>query len=119
MYKTILKPLLFVLSPENAHLLTVILLKISIRLQGVKWLMKKCYSVENSKLNVRLWGLDFQNPVGLAAGFDKDGKYYNVMEHLGFGFVEIGTVTPLPQPGNEKPRPVSYTHLTLPTSDLG
>jgi dihydroorotate dehydrogenase len=104
MYKTILKPLLFVLSPENAHLLTVILLKISIRLQGVKWLMKKCYSVENSKLNVRLWGLDFQNPVGLAAGFDKDGKYYNVMEHLGFGFVEIGTVTPLPQPGNEKPR---------------
>ncbi|MGB4838797.1 MAG: quinone-dependent dihydroorotate dehydrogenase [Saprospiraceae bacterium] len=104
MYKTILKPLLFVLSPENAHLLTVILLKISIRLPGVKWLMKKCYSVENSKLNVRLWGLDFQNPVGLAAGFDKDGKYYNVMEHLGFGFVEIGTVTPLPQPGNEKPR---------------
>ena len=104
MYKAILKPLLFVLSPENAHLLTVILLKISIRLPGVKWLMKKCYSVENSKLNVRLWGLDFQNPVGLAAGFDKDGKYYNVMEHLGFGFVEIGTVTPLPQPGNEKPR---------------
>lgn len=64
----------------------------------------KLFVVKNSKLEKTLWGLKFKNPVGLAAGFDKNAEYYHQLEHLGFGFIELGTVTPLPQEGNAKPR---------------
>ena len=67
-------------------------------------MMRKYYGYKNPLLKRKIWGLDFQNPVGLAAGFDKDGRYYNEMSHLGFGFIEIGTVTPKPQEGNPQPR---------------
>jgi len=104
MYKYILKPLLFLLDPERAHLVTVSLLRIIFCVPGVKWILHTIYTIENPLLHTNLWGLDFPNPVGLAAGFDKDGKYYEQLSSLGFGFIEIGTVTPLPQRGNDKPR---------------
>ena len=62
------------------------------------------FSLLNPGFEKRIWGISFRNPVGLGAGFDKNGHYLTVLDCLGFGFVEIGTVTPLPQPGNEKPR---------------
>lgn len=104
MYKNIIKPILFLLNPEKAHLVTVSLLKAVCLIPGVGWLIKKMYVIDHDKLKINLWDLTFQNPVGLAAGFDKDGKYIEEMSCLGFGFIELGTVTPKAQSGNEKPR---------------
>ncbi len=104
MYKYIIKPLLFLFTPEFAHVLTIKSLSFILAIPGLKSIFKLLYSSNNKKLSVNLWGLEFPNPVGLAAGFDKDGKYFQEMAHLGFGFIEIGTVTPLPQTGNDKPR---------------
>lgn len=104
MYKLLLKPLLFLLEPETAHQLTIKILKVVLGIPGLSNLLRKYYTIDDPKLKVNLWGLEFPNPVGLAAGFDKDGKYYDAMSNLGFGFIEIGTVTPQPQPGNEPPR---------------
>lgn len=92
------------MAPERAHHTTVSLLRRTLTLPGAKAYFRKKYRVENPKLVRELFGLRFANPVGLAAGFDKDGKYYHQMAHLGFGFIEIGTVTPLPQAGNPQPR---------------
>ncbi len=103
MYK-ILKPLLFLIQPETAHKLTLSLFKIALFLPGGKWIAKKMYNTQDERLKRNLFGLEFKNPVGLAAGFDKDAKYINLMSHLGFGFIEIGTVTPKPQVGNPQPR---------------
>ena len=104
MYKTLLKPLLFQISPERAHHLTTTLFKTVLAIPILGWLIAKSYKLEDNKLGKTVMGLHFKNPVGLAAGFDKDGKYYKVMSKLGFGFIEIGTVTPLAQDGNEQPR---------------
>jgi dihydroorotate dehydrogenase len=104
MYQSILKPLLFLLDPEKAHHLTVRLLTLVLRVPGGSFLFRKMYEVRDRRLERKLWGLTFPNPVGLAAGFDKDGRYFESMSSLGFGFIEIGTVTPLAQPGNETPR---------------
>lgn len=104
MYKLLLKPIMFLLDPEKAHHLTVALLSMVLSIPGGKWLFKKLYHVEHPSLHRNIFGLDFPNPVGLAAGFDKDGKYYEEMSNLGFGFIEIGTVTPKSQDGNDKPR---------------
>ncbi|MGE5504237.1 MAG: quinone-dependent dihydroorotate dehydrogenase [Actinomycetota bacterium] len=89
-------PLVRLLDPETAHGLTVRLLKTG--------LVPGQARVDHPALAVRLWGLDFPNPVGLAAGFDKNAEVPDAMLGLGFGFVEIGSVTPRPQPGNPKPR---------------
>lgn len=104
MYKFLLKPLLFSLPPEKAHHFTVSLLKVILAIPLLSNLFKATYSVKNEKLKRQLFGLEFQNPVGLAAGFDKDGKYFSAMAGLGFGFIEVGTVTPKPQIGNPQPR---------------
>ncbi len=104
MYKTLLKPFLFRLDPEKAHLFTVKLFKIVLSLPLSKVILKKLYTYPSQNLEREVFGLKFSNPVGLAAGFDKDGKYFREMSHLGFGFIEIGTVTPLPQEGNPTPR---------------
>jgi len=104
MYKLLLKPLLFLLSPEKAHYFTVGLLKFTLAIPGISWMFKKIYSVNHPSLERSFLGLKFKNPVGLAAGFDKDGKFFEPISALGFGFVEIGTVTPKPQDGNPKPR---------------
>ncbi|MCB0564893.1 MAG: quinone-dependent dihydroorotate dehydrogenase [Phaeodactylibacter sp.] len=99
-----LKPLLFRLGPERAHSLTVKALQTALSVPGGSTLFQQWCTLRDDRLHRRLFGLDFPNPVGLAAGFDKDGRYYRSMQHLGFGFIEIGTVTPLPQPGNPSPR---------------
>lgn len=103
-YKKLLKPFFFLLSPESAHGLTIFLLKLTLSIPLVSTLFKKRYSFKSSNLERELMGLKFPNPVGLAAGFDKDGKYFKAMSSLGFGFIEVGTVTPQPQAGNPKPR---------------
>jgi dihydroorotate dehydrogenase len=103
MYKFI-KPLLFLLSPENAHQYTMQIFRLALRLPFSKKIFQYLYCVENQGLEVKILGLNFPNPIGLAAGFDKNGKYFYAMKYLGFGFVEIGTITPKPQDGNPKPR---------------
>jgi len=94
--------ILFLFSPEKAHKISVTLIKLILRIPLLRLLLAK--EVVHEKLAVNLFGLTFKNPVGLAAGFDKDAQFFNEMGALGFGFVEIGTVTPLPQEGNPKPR---------------
>ncbi|MGB3799093.1 MAG: quinone-dependent dihydroorotate dehydrogenase, partial [Lewinella sp.] len=103
MYR-ILKPLLFRLAPERAHQLTVQGLAATLSLPGVSEAFRKQYAYSHESLQRTVFGLPFSNPVGLAAGFDKDGKYYRDMSSLGFGFLELGTVTPRPQIGNPSPR---------------
>ena len=103
MYK-LLKPLFFSLDPEKVHHLVFKLTKFSLNLPGMKQLWRKAYVLKDKRLEKEVFGLKFKNPVGLAAGFDKDGKLLNELEHLGFGFVELGTVTPKAQVGNPKKR---------------
>ena len=104
MYKQLLKPLLFKLDPEKAHYLTFDLLKLGLGNPIGSSLSKALLKFEHPKLEKELFGLKFKNPVGLAAGLDKDAKVFNELACLGFGFIEIGTLTPKPQPGNDKPR---------------
>src|SRR4030042_959984 len=92
------RPALFSLDPEDAHRFTLASLDIAHRL-GLLGLLPRAAGKP-----VQVMGIDFPNPVGLAAGLDKDGAHINALGALGFGFVEIGTVTPRPQPGNPKPR---------------
>ncbi|MGE0568777.1 MAG: quinone-dependent dihydroorotate dehydrogenase [Bacteroidia bacterium] len=103
LYRT-LKLLLFRLNPENAHHLTFKLIKAVSLIPGFKSILKRLYCIEHPSLVRSVFGLEFQNPVGLAAGLDKDAIAFNELGNLGFGFIEIGTVTPKPQPGNDKPR---------------
>lgn len=103
-YKYIVKPIAFLLDPEKAHHLSVSIFKIINKTPIVSSVVKSMLSFEDSKLKKEILGLSFPSPVGLAAGFDKDGKYYDTMSALGFGFIEIGTVTPKPQDGNPKQR---------------
>ncbi len=104
MYKSFIRPILFLLSPENVHHLIVILLKIGFRIPGIAYIVRKCYAVNNPALNRVFCGLKYKNPVGFAAGFDKNAEVYREFSNFGFSFIEIGTVTPKPQPGNKKPR---------------
>ena len=104
LYRSLLKPLLFRLAPERAHHLTVDVLHRALAVPGVEPLLRWQYALRDDRLRRRVFGLDFPNPVGLAAGFDKDGKYFRDMAALGFGFIELGTVTPRPQAGNPRPR---------------
>lgn len=93
----LLRPLLFLLDAETAHTLTL----------DALGLLKKTGLLPNRAVHcapVRVMGLDFPNPVGLAAGLDKNGAYISALARLGFGFIEVGTVTPRPQPGNPRPR---------------
>ncbi|TND07157.1 MAG: dihydroorotate dehydrogenase (fumarate) [Bacteroidetes bacterium] len=104
MYKALLKPILFLVDPEKIHHFVFRTLKFLFRIPGIPALMRACYLVRDPRLERKLFGITFPNPVGLAAGFDKDAKLFDELGDLGFGFVEIGTVTPKPQPGNDKPR---------------
>ncbi|MEZ4882477.1 MAG: quinone-dependent dihydroorotate dehydrogenase [Flavobacteriaceae bacterium] len=103
MYKTIIRPLFFSFDPEKIHHFTFSLIRFFHKI-GFGSIFRSIYKVENPKLERELFGLKFPNPVGLAAGFDKDAKLYKELSNFGFGFIEIGTVTPKPQPGNDKPR---------------
>jgi len=100
----LIKPLLFQFDPENVHYVVTGGLRRANRIWGVKSLLKNLYQFEDKRLEREVMGLKFKNPLGLAAGFDKNASMIEELAEFGFGFIEIGTVTPLPQPGNEKPR---------------
>jgi len=100
----LLKPILFKFDPEKVHHFVTRNLKRFNRFPGGAALSRSVWAVNDAKLGRTVFGLKFKNPVGLAAGFDKNGEVIAEMANLGFGFVELGTVTPLPQPGNPKPR---------------
>lgn len=104
MYKLLLRPLLFQFDPEKVHYFTFDLIRNVSRIPGMKSLFRRLYCVNHSSLERNLFGLTFKNPVGLAAGFDKNAVLYNELANFGFGFIEIGTVTPKGQPGNPKQR---------------
>lgn len=104
MYKLILKPIFFAFDPEKIHYFAAGLLKFVLSIPGMRALYKSLYVVKDPKLERELFGLKFPNPVGLAAGFDKNASMFKDLECLGFGFIEVGTVTPKGQPGNPKPR---------------
>jgi dihydroorotate dehydrogenase len=104
MYKLLIRRILFQFTAETAHQITFGLLKLGSAIPGCKWLVGKFCSVEDPKLARDVFGIRFPNPVGLAAGLDKDAEAFDMLGKLGFGFVEIGTITPKAQPGNPLPR---------------
>ncbi len=103
MYKFLIRPIFFRFDPERIHHFTFSLIRFFHKI-GFGSIFRNLYKVEDKKLERELFGLKFPNPIGLAAGFDKDAKLYKELSNFGFGFIEIGTITPKPQPGNEKPR---------------
>lgn len=100
----LIKPLLFKFDPEKVHHFVTANLKRFNRFPGGQALSRSLWGLDDQRLERNVFGLRFKNPVGLAAGFDKNAEMMGEMANLGFGFVEVGTVTPLPQPGNAKPR---------------
>ena len=101
---SIIRSILFLFDPEKVHYFTMSMMRFILRIPGMKALWKKMYVVDHPSLKRELFGLSFDNPIGLAAGFDKNATMYNDLAYCGFGFIEIGTVTPLGQEGNPKPR---------------
>jgi dihydroorotate dehydrogenase len=104
MYKFLIRPILFLLPPETVHHLVVKMLHIGFSIPGIRFLVQKYYAINDPAMETELFGIRFPNRVGLAAGFDKQANLYNHLAAFGFGHIEIGTVNPLPQPGNPKPR---------------
>jgi len=104
MYKTFIRPILFLFAPEKIHNFIFFCLRIGGFITGLKYILRKLFQVNHALLQRELFGIRFPNPVGLAAGLDKNAEAFDMLGCLGFGFVEIGTITPLPQPGNPKPR---------------
>ena len=104
MYKRLIRPILFIFDPELIHHISFFLIKRFINIPGVKYLTKKNFSINSKSLEREVFGIKFPNPVGLAAGFDKNAELFSELSNFGFGFIEIGTVTPQPQPGNKKKR---------------
>ncbi len=104
MYKSLIRPIFFLFSPEAIHHVVFKTIKLFCKIPGMSALLRSVYVVKDKKLEVELFGLTFPNPVGLGAGFDKDAKLFDELGNFGFGFIEIGTLTPKAQPGNEKPR---------------
>jgi dihydroorotate dehydrogenase len=104
MYKLIIRPVLFWFDPEKVHYFTFSIIRILCLVPGFKFIFKFLYELNDKNLEVEVFGLKFKNRVGLAAGFDKDAKLYDELSNFGFGFIEIGTLTPKPQDGNPKKR---------------
>lgn len=104
MYKLLLRPIFFAFDPEKIHHFTFSLVKFTSKIPGFKSIFRSLYVIEDERLERKLLGLTFKNPVGLAAGFDKNAVLYNELANFGFGFIEIGTVTPKGQAGNPKKR---------------
>ena len=104
MYQFLVRPLLFLLDPERVHHFTFGAIRLLHYIPGFGALVRAIYKQQAPQLERKLFGLTFPNPVGLAAGFDKDAKLFGPLSNFGFGFIEIGTLTPKPQPGNPKKR---------------
>ena len=101
---SIIRSLLFRVDAEKVHYMVMRWLTTATNIAPLRAVIRGMFTVKSPSLERTLWGIKFPNPVGLAAGFDKDAKFTDALACLGFGFIEIGTVTPRPQPGNEKPR---------------
>ena len=104
MYKIFIRPLLFCFDPEKVHYFTFSFIRFLNKIPGFSSFFKALYEVKDSRLEREVFGIKFKNPVGLAAGFDKDAKLYQELSNFGFGFIEIGTLTPVGQEGNPKKR---------------
>ena len=104
MYKLIIRPILFLFDPEKVHYFTFSLIRAMCKIPFLAAIFRSLYQINDKKLERNLFGLTFKNPVGLAAGFDKNAVLYNELANFGFGFIEIGTVTPKGQIGNPKKR---------------
>ena len=103
MYRKLIKPILFAMNIERAHSTVLFLLRMIGKIPGGRALLRAIYRTEHPSLEREVFGLRFPNPIGLAAGFDRNGEAFRELSALGFGFVEIGTVTPQPQAGNSRP----------------
>lgn len=104
MYKKIIRPLLFLFAPETIHKIISLILKTTKFVPFLQFFLKRSFGMRDHRLSRDFLGMHFENPVGLAAGFDKNADLFNELSCFGFSFIEIGTVTPQPQPGNPKPR---------------
>lgn len=104
MYKLLIRPIFFSFDPEKIHHFTFSLIKFLSKLPLMPALFRSMYQIKDKRLEREVFGLTFPNPVGLAAGFDKEAKLYNELSNFGFGFIEIGTITPKAQSGNPKKR---------------
>lgn len=104
MYRSLIRPILFLFPPETIHRFLVAFLRLIFKIPGLHGAVKRFYHVDHPALVTDCLGLTFSNPVGLAAGFDKNAEIYREFHAFGFSFIEIGTVTPLGQPGNPRPR---------------
>ena len=104
MYKLFIRPFLFLFDPEKIHYITFSLIRFLCKVPLMALIFRSIYKIEDKRLERTLFGITFKNPVGLAAGFDKNAVLFNELANFGFGFIEIGTVTPLGQEGNPKKR---------------
>ncbi|MGB0199013.1 MAG: quinone-dependent dihydroorotate dehydrogenase [Flavobacteriaceae bacterium] len=104
MYKSLIRPVLFLFDPERVHHISFATIRLVHRIPFVGYMLRSFFTLNHPSLERELFGIRFPNPVGLAAGFDKDAKLYQPLSNFGFGFIEIGTVTPKPQSGNSKKR---------------
>ena len=104
MYQKLIRPILFLFDPEKVHHFTFFVVKMGFKIPFVKEIIAAIYQVNRPELEKELFGLKFKNPVGLAAGFDKNALLIDELSAFGFGFIEIGTITPKPQSGNPKKR---------------
>nr|WP_314864924.1 quinone-dependent dihydroorotate dehydrogenase [uncultured Flavobacterium sp.] len=104
MYKQLIRPILFCFDPEKVHYFTFSTIKFLSKIPGFSGFFRALYEVNDSRLETEVFGLKFKNPVGLAAGFDKNAVLYKELSNFGFGFIEIGTLTPKAQDGNPKKR---------------
>ena len=109
MYKFLIRPILFSFDPEKVHHFTFNAIRFCTKIPFVSRLFKHIYTVSDKSLERHLFGLTFKNPVGLAAGFDKDAMLFNELNNFGFGFIEIGTLTPKAQVGNPKKTIIQIT----------
>jgi len=100
----LMKKYLFSMDPEVVHEYTISALKMADSMAGGKALLRMTFAIDDARLHSNVWGMHFPNPVGLAAGFDKNAEAYHALAAIGFGFIEVGTLTPLGQRGNDKPR---------------
>ena len=114
MYRYFIRPLLFIFPPETIHRMVVSCVKMILLIPGMRSLFRKLFFIISKNKIIEFAGLKFVSHVGLAAGFDKNADFYNEFSNLGFSFIEIGTVTPLPQPGNPEPRRSRSPGSTVP-----
>jgi len=104
MWRYLIRPILFLFDPERVHHVTMVVFVAFMKIAPLRWLVRRCTCIDDPRLRTQVAGIDLPNPIGLAAGFDKDARWFNALADLGFGHVEVGTLTGHAQAGNPKPR---------------